>query len=318
MKKTLLATLILSSFVSGALSAATVYDKEDTKLSIGGRAEVRALFSDSVDGSMLDESRARINFEGETKISEGLTGFAFMEYEIKPGDTVKNRYLFAGLSTMAGDFSYGRQNTASVQLSDMTDIASYHSGQQQIIDAASDKQSNNFVFANNSIKNLALKVNYIANGNDKTAAAYLPTDPTPEDSFGVSALYSMDMGIDLGASYAEQDQEDQIILGAGYTFEDLYLAATYALGSMSDTKDFTSLEVAAQYKFTKEFRMIAMYGMADEEEAGVTTDTEDYTALEGQYRFNDSLRTYASYKLSNISKADGGYDELVAGLRYNF
>ncbi|MFT7423684.1 MAG: outer membrane porin protein LC, partial [Psychromonas sp.] len=41
MKKTLLATLILSSFISGAVSAATVYDKEDTKLSIGGRAEVR-------------------------------------------------------------------------------------------------------------------------------------------------------------------------------------------------------------------------------------------------------------------------------------
>jgi outer membrane porin protein LC len=309
MKKTLLATLILSSFVSGAASAATVYDKENTKLSIGGRAEVRALFSDAVDGSMLDKSRARINFEGETKISESLTGFAFMEYKIKPDSQVTNRYLFAGIGTKAGDFSYGRQDTASVQLSDMTDIASYHSGEQQIIDASSDKQSNNFVFANNSIQGLALKANYIANGDTNKA------DATPEDSFGLSALYSMDMGVDLGASYADQDQQDQVTLGAGYTFEALYLAATYAMGSESDTKDFTSLEVAAQYKLTKEFRMIAMYGMADQDVAGVTTDTEDYAALEGQYRFNDSLRTYASYKLSNLT---GGDDELVAGLRYNF
>jgi outer membrane porin protein LC len=312
MKKTLLATLILSSFVSGAASAATVYDKENTKLSIGGRAEVRALFSDAVDGSMLDESRARINFKGETKIAEGLTGFAVMEYELDRPDgstEIDNRYLFAGLSTVAGDFSYGRQDTASVQLSDMTDIASYHSGEQQIIDASSDKQSNNFVFANNSIQGLALKANYIANGDTNKA------DATPEDSFGLSALYSMDMGVDLGASYADQDQQDQVTLGAGYTFEALYLAATYAMGSESDTKDFTSLEVAAQYKLTKEFRMIAMYGMADQDVAGVTTDTEDYAALEGQYRFNDSLRTYASYKLSNLT---GGDDELVAGLRYNF
>ncbi|MFT5653415.1 MAG: outer membrane porin protein LC, partial [Psychromonas sp.] len=221
MKKTLLATLILSSFISGAVSAATVYDKEDTKLSIGGRAEVRALFSDAVDGSMLDKSRARINFKGETKISENLTGFAFMEYEIKPGDEVKNRYLFAGIGTQAGDFSYGRQNSASVQISNITDIASAHSGVQQVIDAASDKQDNNFVFANNSIQGLALKANYIANGSETV-------DDAAEDSFGLSALYSMDMGLDLGVSYADQDKENQITLGAGYTFENLYLAATYA------------------------------------------------------------------------------------------
>ncbi|MFT4835767.1 MAG: outer membrane porin protein LC [Psychromonas sp.] len=305
MKKTLLATLILSSFISGAVSAATVYDKEDTKLSIGGRAEVRALFSDAVDGSMLDKSRARINFKGETKISENLTGFAFMEYEIKPGDEVKNRYLFAGIGTQAGDFSYGRQNSASVQISNITDIASAHSGVQQVIDAASDKQDNNFVFANNSIQGLALKANYIANGSETV-------DDAAEDSFGLSALYSMDMGLDLGVSYADQDKENQITLGAGYTFENLYLAATYAMGSVDTNDDFTSLEVAAQYKFTKEFRMIAMYGLADEDVAG---DTEDFAALEGQYRFNDSLRTYASYKLNNIT---GGDDELIAGLRYNF
>ncbi|MFQ3175101.1 MAG: outer membrane porin protein LC [Psychromonas sp.] len=306
MKKTLLATLILSSFISGAVSAATVYDKEDTKLSIGGRAEVRALFSDAVDGSMLDKSRARINFEGETKIAENLTGFAFMEYEIKPGgEEVKNRYLFAGIGTQAGDFSYGRQNSASVQISNITDIASAHSGVQQVIDAASDKQDNNFVFANNSIQGLALKANYIANGSETV-------DDAAEDSFGLSALYSMDMGLDLGVSYADQDKENQITLGAGYTFENLYLAATYAMGSVDTNDDFTSLEVAAQYKFTKEFRMIAMYGLADEDVAG---DTEDFAALEGQYRFNDSLRTYASYKLNNIT---GGDDELIAGLRYNF
>ncbi|MFT6927865.1 MAG: outer membrane porin protein LC [Psychromonas sp.] len=305
MKKTLLATLILSSFVSGAVSAATVYDKEDTKLSIGGRAEVRALFSDAVDGSMLDESRARINFEGETKISESLSGFAFMEYEIKPGEVAENRYLFAGIGTEAGDFSYGRQDTASVQISDMTDIASYHSGLQQYIDSASDKESNNFVFANNSIQGLALKANYIANGSETEGDA-------AEDAFGLSALYSMDFGLDLGASYADQDQQNQVTLGAGYTFEDLYLAATYAMGSVADNDDFTSVEVAAQYKFTKEFRMIAMYGTAEEDLAG---DTEDYVALEGQYRFNKNLRTYASYKLDNT---DAGDDELVAGLRYNF
>lgn len=122
----------------------------------------------------------------------------------------------------------------------------------------------------------------------------------------------MDMGLDLGVAYADQDKENQLTLGAGYTFEDLYLAATYAIGSVAENDDFTSLEVAAQYKFTKEFRMIAIYGMAKED---LTVDTQDFAALEGQYRFNKKLRTYASYKLNNLND---GEDELLAGLRYNF
>jgi outer membrane porin protein LC len=230
-----------------------------------------------------------------------------MEYEIKPGSEAKNRYLFAGIGTQAGDFSYGRQDTANVQISDMTDIASTHSGQQQYIDSAADKQSNNFVFANNSIEGLSLQANYIANGDDNKT-----DDNTPEDAFGLSALYATGFGLDLGVAYADQDKENQVTLGAGYTFNDLYLAATYAMGEVAENDDFTSLEVAAQYKITKELRMIGIYGMAEQDSAG---DTEDFFALEGQYRFNKSLRTYASYKLNNL---DGKEDELLVGLRYNF
>jgi outer membrane porin protein LC len=311
MNKTLLATVILSSFVSGAVSAATVYDKDDTKLSVGGRAEVRGLFSDSVEGTMKDKSRARINFSGETKIAEGLTGFAFVEYEMTPEATdkddkddgyyLKNRYLFAGIGTQAGDFSYGKQDTANVQISDMTDIASTHSGQQQFIDAAADKQSNTFFYANTFLdNNLSVQANFIA------------SETEDKDALGVSALYSTDFGLELGVAYADQDKENQVTLGAGYTFNDLYLAATYAMGEVAENDDFTSLEVAAQYKVTKEFRMIAMYGIAEEDVKG---DTADFAALEGQYRFNKNLRTYASYKLNNLDDKD---DELVAGLRYNF
>jgi len=308
MKKTLLAAAVLTSFVSGAVCAATVYDKDNTKFSVGGRAEVRGLFSDAVDGSMLDESRARINFEGETKISEGLTGFAFMEYEVKPGSEAKNRYLFAGIGTQIGDFSYGRQDTSNVQISDITDIASYHSGNQLIIDAADEKQSNNFVFANNSLEGLSVKSNYIANGSKTEGAA-------AEDAFGLSAFYSTEMGLDLGAAYADQDEENQITLGAGYTFNDLYLAASYAMGDFAADTEYSSLELAAQYKLTKKFRMIAIYALADEDVNGASSDTADYAALEGQYRFTDNLRTYASYKLDNLEGAD---NELAAGLRYDF
>ena len=307
MKKTLLATAILSGLVSATAGAVTVYDNDGTTMKIGGRAEVRGLFSDDVDGTMEDKSRARINFSGETKISENLTGFGFMEYEIKPstkdGSDLDNRYLFAGIGTQVGDFSYGKQDTASVQISDFTDIASEHSGQQQYIDSASDKESNTFFYSGTFDDALTVQANYIASSEKDM------------DAFGISAAYVFDFGLGLGASYADQDESNQATLGANYTINNFYIAASYAMGDASATTEFTSLEVAAQYKFNKQFRLIGIIGMADEDNNASTIDTEDFYALEAQYRFNKSIRTFASYKLNNLDNAE---DELMLGLRYNF
>ncbi len=313
MKKTLLATVIVTSLISATAGAATVYDKDGTTLKVGGRVEVRGLFSDSVEGTMEDKSRARINFAGETQISENLTGFGFMEYEITAnakdkadkddGYYLKNRYLFVGLGTQIGNFSYGKQDTANVQVSDFSDIASEHSGQQQYIDSASDKQSNTFLYSGTFADALTVQTDYLAQ------------DEKDADSFAISAVYSFDFGLDLGASYSDAEQANQATLGAAYTLNSLYVAATYAGGDVDASTEFTSLEVAAQYKVTKELRLIAIVGMAEEEVSGVTADTEDFFAFEAQYRFNKSIRTYASYKLDNL---EGKEDELLVGLRYNF
>ena len=311
MKKTLLAAAILSSLVSATSHAATVYDKDGTSLKIGGRAEVRGDFlsagGEELEGTVYDMSRARINFKGKTKISDGLTGFAKMEYEIKPGDNVKNRYLFAGLATNFGDFSYGRQDTANVLISDMTDIASVHSGIQQYIGEASDKENNTFLYSGTFAESLTVQANYIANGEEDDA------DPltTVDDSFAVSALYGFDFGLDLGASYTSGEEDNQATLGAAYTLNDLYVGVTYAMGEDGVDNEFTSLEAALQYKITKEFRMIGMVGIASDD----TADTEDFYAVEAQYRFNKSIRTFVSYAMNNL---DDGEDSLVAGLRYNF
>ncbi|MCP5079357.1 MAG: porin, partial [Psychromonas sp.] len=163
MKKTLLATAILSGLVSLTAGAATVYDQDGTTLKVGGRAEVRGLFADSVEGTMEDKSRARINFGGETQISENLTGFGFMEYEVKSGaSNLKNRYLFAGIGTQIGDFSYGKQDTANIQISGFSDISSTHSGQQEVIDASSAKQDNIFLYSGSFADALTVQVDYQA------------------------------------------------------------------------------------------------------------------------------------------------------------
>ncbi|WP_022939915.1 porin [Psychromonas hadalis] len=310
MKKTLLATAILSGLISATAGAATVYDQDGTTMKIGGRAEVRGLFSDEFEGTMKDKSRARINFAGQTQISENLTGFGFMEYEIKPDSEITTRYLFAGFGTQIGDFSYGKQDTANVQVSDMTDIASYHSGQQQYIASTSDKQANTFLYSGTFADALTVQVDYQA------------IEDKDMDAFAISALYAFDFGLDLATSYADQDEENQATLAAAYTWNDLYVSASYAVGEASDgdyfngaLADFTSFEAAVQYKLTKELRLIAIVGLAENELNSVTIDSQDFFAFEAQYRFNKSIRTIASYKVNNLDNKD---NELLVGLRYNF
>ncbi|GAL05094.1 putative outer membrane protein [Photobacterium aphoticum] len=46
-----------------------------------------------------------------------------------------------------------------------------------------------------------------------------------------------------------------------------------------------------------------------------STDTVDYVALEGIYKFNSSFRAYAGYRFEQIDALD---DQIQAGVRYDF
>jgi predicted porin len=304
MKKTLLATAILAGLVSASAQAATVYDQDGTSLEIGGRIEARAGFlnvTDSTTGedvTATDKSRSRVGISGSTQISENVTGFAFTELEFTPSAANETNYLYAGVATSFGDFSFGQQDTANVQVSDMTDILSYDSGLHNGLTTGASTQPTSFLYSV-TIDALTIKADYVA------------TDEEDGDAFGASALYSFDFGLDLGLEYTAGDEDNEMTMAAAYSIGNLYLAASYAMGDIDETTDFTSLEASVQYKLTKELRLLATLGQQEQNDA----DTEDYYAVEAQYRFNEALRTVVSYKVDNIT---GNDNTLVAGIRYNF
>lgn len=300
MKKTLLATAILSGLVSATAGAATVYDNDGTSLSIGGRAEVRGEFKSA--GTMDDKSRARINVAGETKISDTLTGFGFVEYQITDdsdnddGTALTNRYLYAGLATQYGDFSYGKQGAANVQLSDMSDIANYHSGIQQIITGSEDNQSNTFLYSS-TFDALTVQADYQAVSEED------------KDTFGLSAVYALDFGLDLGVAYTDGDDSYQTTFGAAYSADALYVAATYAIGDIDSDTDFDSLEVAVAYQLTEQVGLVGIYELQETNDV----ETVDAYALEANYSFNGNLSSFVSYQFNQIDD-----DSLVAGMKYKF
>ncbi|OEF11162.1 porin [Aliivibrio logei] len=312
MKKLLLSTAILSSLTSTTLFAATVYDQDNTQLKVGGRAEARANISDNNEttdnSSFKDKSRARINLKGKTKINESLGAFGTYEVEIGSGkdNTVNTRYLFAGLSTTVGNLSYGQQDSAQVMLTDYTDIlATFGGDAADLTTGNKDKRENNFLYSG-EFDALTVQANYIAS-NEKD-----------DDSFGISGMYALPMGLDFGLGYTSGQQvstglnsvdADQINLAIRYTVNAFMVSGLFTTGEI-DNKNANGYELAAAYKLDQ-WIFQGVYNFQDVD----STDTENNVAIEAIYKLNKSFRTYAGYKFEQIDNKD---DQLQFGLRYDF
>ncbi|KAB2824601.1 porin [Aliivibrio finisterrensis] len=312
MKKLLLSTAIVSSFLSTPLLAATVYDQDDTQLKVGGRAEARANISDNnetaAESSFEDKSRARINLKGKTKINDSLGAFGTYEVEIGSGkgNTVNTRYLFAGLSTSIGNFSYGQQDSAQVMLTNYTDIlATFGGDAADLTTGNKDKRENNFLYSG-EFDALTIQANYIASNEKKN------------DSFGISGMYALPMGLDFGLGYTSGEQSpngvtkvdaDQVNFAVRYTLDAFMVSGLFVTGEI-DKVDASGYEFAAAYKVDK-FLFQGVYNYQKED----SKDTVKDFAIEAIYKLNKSFRTYVGYKFEQIDNLD---DQLQFGLRYDF
>ncbi len=330
MKKAVLASAVVAALVSGSSLAATVYSSDGTELKIGGRAEFRGDFIGSggaeVEGTMEDKTRFRLNLGGKTELTDTVTAFGFYEAEQSTGDSkFDNRYMYAGVDFDGQAVSVGRQDMASVIVSDFTDITEF-SGVQQVIDAASDKEDSVFAYRG-GFDALQLEATYQANSAKDT------------DGYGISGVYSLPIGLDLGLAYSGQDlgagngSANQILAGLAYSLDNLYLAATYSTGDLNDkavgpiAESFTAMEFAAQYKITKQVSAAAVYTYQENEAAnGSTADSVDGIELVGYYKLNSNFRTYLSYYINGLDEVKDvttgltteGEDTLRLGVRYDF
>lgn len=314
MKKAALTTAILAVMASGSAAAATVYKDDTSELKIGGRAEARFNISDNNksadDSAFEDKTRARLNIVGKTQINDNLYGFGKYEAEFRTSTSnVHNRYAFAGIGTNFGEFSYGKQDSAQVMLTDITDtMATFGADAADIVEGNEDKLNNNFLYSG-EFGGLNVQANYIAN------------DEKDADSYGVAFMYGFDFGLDLGLGYVGQtngDNDDsQINFAAQYSIADFTLGGLYGLGSVAD-EDVNAFEISALYKLNK-WTFVAVYNYNDVDTAikqAITgLDEVDNFAVEAVYKFNGNLRTYAGYKFEQVDNKD---DQIQAGIRYDF
>lgn len=350
MKKAVLASAVVSALMSGMVGAAEVYNSEGTSLDVGGRMEFRGDFGgdDSgkkIDGSMKNKSRARLSIKGKTEISENLTGFGKYEVEHAVNDSAgkddgtnvavsdktnfKQRYMFAGLDTQFGAVSFGKQDTAGVIISQMSDNGQIYTGIQKEFINAGNEQINNVVkYSGEFMDSLTVEASAIL-GSGKN-----------EDGVGVAAKYQMPFGLSVGLGYAQngngQDANNidngtakQTIAGLGYAIGALELGATYTQGKLDDKKDtdFKGTELSAAYGVTDAFSLLASYQNTEKDSANANSGKEktNFYELTGQYKFNSNLRTYVAFKLNNLKKGESAKlndvdaeHSMRLGIRYDF
>ncbi|TXX97607.1 porin [Vibrio mimicus] len=343
MNKTLIALAVSAAAVatgayaeginqSGDKAGSTVYSAQGTSLEIGGRAEARLSMKD---GKAEDKSRVRLNFLGKAEINDSLYGVGFYEGEFTTADngstdnkgSLENRYTYAGIGGTFGEVTYGKNDGALGVITDFTDIMSYHGNSAADKIAVADRVDNMLAYKG-QFADLGVKASYrFADRTENTATDKY--EDNGQDGYSLSAIYAFgDTGFNVGAGYADQDEQNEYMLAASYRMENLYFAGLFTDGEKAATNgDYTGYELAAAYKLGQ----AAFTTTYNNAETNSETSANNF-AIDATYYFKPNFRTYISYNFNMIDSGDvlgkvGGNgvatkidaeDELAIGLRYDF
>ncbi len=299
--------LLCLASASGAANAADIYKTDDSSLSIGGRVEARA---ESRDHDINDLSRARLKIEGETKITDSISGIAQFEHEFK-NSSQKTRHLYAGIKSIIGNGTatlvYGKTNGSMSLVTDITDIQAAYGA------VAADKYKVGKRIAN------SLAFNYTNKNGTSFAANYAGAEGKNkgdfDNGFSVGASQSFgDTGFIAGIGYAKQEkvgkkEKSQLDYALGYQFEKLYLGALYSDQRVGD-KEGDGYDVVAAYKINSTYKATVGFGELHFDKGDDSRAVNaDITA-----KWNKHFRTYAAVNRDLVNKDT----QAMLGARYDF
>ena len=249
MKKSLLALAIIAA--STTATAATVYDKDGTSLAVGGRVQA-VVYNGKADAAEIAENdaglvnSARLNIEGNTKVNDYVSAFAFSEWNMADGnksatgDSINTREQYVGADF--GDFGKilaGKTYDAANEVLAATDVFEDFGARQQG-SINNDRRTGMFryVYDNNGIFG---SVSYQTAADDSTVQG---TKADVEGGFAAAAGYTFDnvvfgpLSLKAGYSYVKgQDDKgsylESVFKGEkNYNFDDFkVISASIAWGS---------------------------------------------------------------------------------------
>ncbi|MCR3964197.1 porin [Aeromonas veronii] len=334
MKKSALTIAISSLLLASGAHAATVYNQNDTKLEIGGRAQ-GAYYGTDDNGSEGDQSYFRLHVAGETKIAPEMKAFGFAEYNLPTSgsDNDELRYAYAGIKhDRFGAFSYGRQDGLFTKaVNNYTDVLPEWGGDGlgKDTEVFGTGRTNGLAQYIYTYQGLTLGAQFTGNNDPQNAdrsnlsGAHSTWNPKGSaEGFAVAANYDFDMGLSLGTAYNQAGKTDEQAanaafggdrdaklygVGAKYAVGDLYLAATYSHGEdhlyvktfNGYAEKMDGYEAVAQYAIGK-FKPSLAYLRTDVKDSahGVDDTYTEYVSIGAWYNFTDNFNAYVDYKIN--------------------
>ncbi|EIC84948.1 porin OmpC [Serratia sp. M24T3] len=293
MKLRVLSLVIPAILFAGASSAAEIYNKDGNILDLNGKVDAEHYFSknDGVDG---DQSYLRFGFDGQTKISDQLTGYGQWEYQAALNSAEEegtaNSYTRVGFAGLKfgnwGSLDYGRNYGVLYDIGSWTDVLPEFGGDTYTPDNFMEQRGNGMLTYRATdffglIKGLNIALQYQGkNDNPGGESSGRSAQAANGDGYGMSATYDLGMGISAAAAYTSSkrttDQNELDYgdgnrakagsLGLKYDANNVYLAAMVTrtkdltrIGDDSDDLDgfankATNFEAVAQYQFDSGLR----------------------------------------------------------------
>ena len=321
MKKSLLALAVVFAASSVTASAATVYDKDGTTLTVGGRVQ-SVLFNGfykkagEKDSSLVNS--ARFNIAGNTKVNDYLSVLAFSEWDMADGESKnigdnlvsREQYVGADFGSF-GKLIAGKTLDSTRQVMAATDIFEY-------IDVQNDTG------INGDRRNGLFRYDY--NNNGLFASVTYETAADNQKIFGQKFDVQNGYAVALGYTF------DNVLFGplaikAGFNFidgqNDEFDGAVYnnakSLGKLNNAKNFATsiawgsssegLYLAALYYSQKvDFAIDHNHGDANKKGLNDNFDRKGYEFTAG-YGFDNGIGVYTGYQTQQLKYKYYGYTE---------
>ena len=328
MKKSLLALAIIAA--STTANAATVYDKDGTSLAVGGRVQAVVYngkaASDVGDGIADHDAglvnSARLNIEGNTKINDYVSAFAFSEWDMADGnksangDHISTREQYVGADL--GDFGkllVGKTYDAANEVLAATDVfEDFGARQQGSINGDRRTGMFRYVYDNNGFFG---SVSYETAADETTVQG---EDYDVEDGFALSAGYTIDdvvfgpLSFKAGYSYVKgQDDNGDYLASAikgvkNYNFDDFkVISASIAWGSTDN-----GLYIGALYNTQRAKQRLNW--QVPSTNSSLANKVKGYEFVVG-YTFDNGIGAFTGYNFVDQKSKVGSINQGTATIR---
>ncbi|CAM2895229.1 porin [Vibrio rarus] len=301
MKTLTLTTIAIASVFAASANAHEIYKGDALSLSVGGRVEARSEFSDQGKDKSIqkqdDISRARLNIQARTQITDDVFARGYVEKEFTKTESNETRYLYVAVGNDNNEVQFGKTDGALYQIVNYTDILNTYGAEASNAETTAYRADNQFLYIGSYD---ALTVNASFNGGGQGVKDNVGNTTTAHYGYALSASYDFGF-LNAGAGYAKEihngtfKDSDSMLLSLGSNITDsLYVGGLYVNGTKFGD-DFNGYELASSYAFTDK---LSLAGTFTSVKFDSQSDNSTKAALDLGYQATEYFKTYVG-----VSKA---------------